>query len=139
MNAEYMTKAMVRFKEGRTKSTIMGRIAKGYKEYELRKIARFFSSKKWSTVPSTQKEALVSRGRQLHEQHCAECHEDSGRYQDQDTPRIAGQRPNYLHTQLLLYYDEKEGLPQPSEMAEKLAEISRDELNALSAFYSTVR
>jgi sulfide dehydrogenase cytochrome subunit len=74
----------------------------------------------------------------LHKRFCAECHEDSGRYQDKDVPRIAGQRHNYLQTQLKLYYERKEELPQPSEMAEKLAEIAKDDLPALSAFYSTV-
>lgn len=137
MNAEYMTEAMVQFKEGRRAATIMNRIAKGYKDYELRKIARYFSSKEWKTVPSIQKDTLVERGRQLHK-HCAECHEDSGRYQDKDMPRIAGQRHHYLQTQLLLYYEGKEKLPQPSEMAEKLAEIAKADLPALSAFYSTL-
>ena len=139
MNAEYMAEAMVQFKEGRRSATIMHRIAKGYRDYELRKIARYFSSKKWRTVPSTKREELVSRGRQLHEQYCAECHEDSGRYQDKDVPRIAGQRYKYLQIQLLLYYEGKEKLPQPSEMAGKLAEIPREDLPALSAFYSTVQ
>jgi len=138
MNAEYMTKAMVQFKEGRRSATIMNRIAKGYKDYELRKIARYFSSKKWGSVPSTQQETRVARGRQLHEQHCAECHEDSGQYQDKDVPRIAGQRNHYLQTQLLLYYEGKETLPQPSEMADKLAEVPKEDLPALSAFYSTL-
>lgn len=138
MNAEYMTAAMVQFKEGRRGATIMNRIAKGYKDYELRKIARYFSSKEWGAVPSSQKEALVSRGQELHEQYCAECHEDSGRQQDKDVPRIAGQRHGYLQIQLKLYYEGKEELPQPSEMAEKLAEIPKDDLPALSAFYSTV-
>jgi sulfide dehydrogenase cytochrome subunit len=138
MNAEYMTEAMVQFKEGRRNATIMNRIAKGYKDYELRKIARYFSSIEWKTVPSIQQETLVARGRELHEQHCAECHEDSGRYQDKDMPRIAGQRHHYLQTQLLLYYQGEEKLPQPSEMAEKLAEIAKGDLPALSAFYSTL-
>jgi len=138
MNAEYMTEAMVQFKEGRRNATIMNRIAKGYKDYELRKIARYFSSIEWKTVPSIQQETLVARGRELHEQHCAECHEDSGRYQDKDMPRIAGQRHHYLYTQLLLYYQGEEKLPQPSEMAEKLAEIAKGDLPALSAFYSTL-
>jgi sulfide dehydrogenase cytochrome subunit len=134
-----MTEAMVQFKEGRRSATIMTRIARGYKDYELRKIAGYFSSKTWRTVPSISSQALVTRGRRLHERHCAECHEDSGRFQDKDVPRIAGQRHNYLQTQLALYYEGKEKLPQPSEMAEELAKIARDDLPALAAFYSTVQ
>ena len=139
MNAEYMATAMVQFKEGRRSATIMNRIAKGYKNYELSKIARYFSAKEWSPAPSAQQQELITRGRQLHEQHCAECHEDSGRYQDKDVPRIAGQQHDYLLTQLVLYFEGKEELPQPSEMAEKLVDVGKDDLPALSAFYSTVR
>lgn len=138
MNAEYMAEAMRQFKEGRRTATIMNRIAKGYRDYELRKIARYFAAKKWRTVQSTQQEELVTRGLQLHEKYCADCHEDSGRYQDKDVPRIAGQRHSYLKMQLVLYHAGKEQLPQPSEMADKLAEIVKDDLPALSAFYSTV-
>ena len=138
MNAEFMAEAMVQFKEGRRSATIMNRIAKGYRDYELRKIARYFAAKEWRSVRSTQQEELVTRGRQLHAQYCAECHEDSGRYQDKDVPRIAGQGYSYLETQLTIYQEGKEQLPQPSDMADKLAEIAKDDLSALSAFYSTV-
>ncbi len=139
MNAEYMTGVMVQYKEGRRSATVMNRIAKGYKDYELRKIARYFAAKQWKTIPSEIPQALVARGRKLHEQHCAECHEDSGRYQDQDVPRIAGQRHNYLLMQLVLYYEGEETLPQPSEMQEKLAALDEGDLQALSAFYTGVR
>ena len=139
MNAEYMLKAMTQFKEGRRSATFMNRISKGYKTYELRKIARYFSAKDWRSVPTTPEWVLVERGRRLHQEHCAECHEDQGRYQDKDVPRIAGQRPGYLQTQLILYYRGIERLPQPSEMADRLAEIAEDDLAALSAFYGSVQ
>ena len=139
MDAEYMAEVMVQFKEGRRSATIMNRISKAYKSYELRKIARYFSKKEWLTVPTMPEKGLVERGRQLHKKHCAECHEDMGRYQDKDVPRIAGQRPGYLQTQLMLYYRGDEKLPQPTEMADRLAEIVEEDLPALSAFYGAVQ
>ena len=139
MSAEYMLEAMTRFKEGRRSATIMNRISKGYKTYELRKIAWYFSKRDWRSVPTTPELGLVERGRRLHQEHCAECHEDQGRYQDKDVPRIAGQRPGYLQTQLILYYRGIERLPQPSEMADRLAEIAEEDLAALSAFYGSVQ
>jgi sulfide dehydrogenase cytochrome subunit len=138
MDAEYMAEAMVQFKEGRRSATIMNRISKGYKGYELRKIARYFSKMDWRTVPTAPERGLVERGRELHQKHCAECHEDMGRYQDKDVPRIAGQRPGYLQTQLVMYYRGKETLPQPTKMAERLADIAEEDLPALSAFYGAV-
>ncbi|MGD1984210.1 MAG: hypothetical protein PVF93_09930 [Chromatiaceae bacterium] len=42
LNADYMTKAMEQFITGKRSATIMDRIAKGYKEYELHKFALIF-------------------------------------------------------------------------------------------------
>lgn len=138
LNVDFMTKAMEQFKEGTRSATIMNRIAKGYKNYELRKVARYFSRRPWVRVDTPVESTLVARGKELHDRHCAECHEDSGRYQDRDVPRLAGQRPNYLLMQLTAYVDKFPKMPQPSDMAEKLAEVDRSDLPALSAFYSSV-
>jgi sulfide dehydrogenase cytochrome subunit len=42
LNADYMTKAMEQFITSKRSATIMDRIAKGYKEYELHKFALIF-------------------------------------------------------------------------------------------------
>jgi sulfide dehydrogenase cytochrome subunit len=136
LNAEFMAKVLEQYRDGTRNATIMDRIARGYKTYELRKIARYFSQKPWVTVKSETDAALIDRGQKLHEQHCAECHEDAGRYQDRDMPRLAGQRPVYLELQLQQYLSKS--LPQPSEMGEKLSLLDAGDLPALSAFYSSV-
>ena len=136
LDAEYMTKVLEQYRDGTRNATIMGRIARGYKTYELRKIARYFSRKPWVRVDSQLEDAMVERGRGLHQEHCAECHEDAGRYQDRDTPRLAGQRPIYLELQLQQYLNRE--LPQPSDMKEKMASLKEGDLPALSAFYSSV-
>jgi sulfide dehydrogenase cytochrome subunit len=138
LNVEYMTKVMQQFKSARRNATIMGRIAKGYKDYELRKVARYFSRLPWVRVETPFSMDEIERGRKLHQAHCAECHEDAGRYQDQDTPRLAGQRPNYLLIQLTNFADNLPAMPQPSQMAKKLSEVNRADFPALSAYYSSV-
>lgn len=135
-DAEFMSRAMREYKDGTRSATIMNRIAKGYKEYELRKIARFFSRKPWRSIKGPQEPGLLERGRRLHREHCAECHEDTGRYHDQDVPRIAGQRPRYLYMQMMLYRDGGENLPQPTEMAEKMALIDDTGIKALAQLYA---
>jgi sulfide dehydrogenase cytochrome subunit len=138
LNSEYLTRVLTEYKEGRRSSTIMKRIAKGYKGWELRKMGRYFSTKPWVSVESEVKPELAERGRRLHRDHCEECHEKDGRYQDKDVPRIAGQRPDYLLTQLTIYQRGVESLPQPTEMADRLALVDQRDLAALSAFYSTI-
>ena len=135
-DAEFMTRVMLEYKEGRRSATIMNRIAKGYKEYELRKIARYFSRKPWRASKGVQEPGLLERGQRVHRQHCAECHEDMGRYQDRDMPRIAGQQPRYLFMQMMLYREGNDNLPQPSEMAEKMALIDDTDIKALAELYA---
>lgn len=137
-DAEFMTRVMLEYKQGKRSATIMDRIAKGYKEYELRKIARYFSRKPWRSSKGPHQTELLERGRTLHRQHCAECHEDMGRYRDQDVPRIAGQPPRYLYAQMALYRDGVENLPQPSEMADKMALIDETDMRALAQLYSSL-
>ena len=135
-NAEFLTRVMLEYKQGKRSGTIMNRIAKGYKEYELSKIARYFSRKPWRSTNGTQQPGLLERGQRVHRQHCAECHEDSGRYQDQDVPRIAGQPPRYLLMQMMLYREGVENLPQPSDMADKMALIDDIDMQALAQLYA---
>lgn len=136
---EYQYGALLAFKEGRRDSTIMRRIARGYTGSELRRIARYFAQRPWINPNSGGDAGQLSRGRRLHETLCKECHEDMGRYQDKDVPRLAGQRPEYLLTQMVLYREGVGNLPQPTEMAEKLAETGPGDLQALSLFYADVR
>jgi len=138
-NADFMEKAMREFKQGERTATIMNRIAKGYKGHELGRIARYFSRKDWRPAETAVAPKKLEKGRVLHQQHCAECHEDMGRYQDKDTPRLAGQQPDYLYVQMRLYRDDAEMLPQPSDMAEQLAPLHESDLQALAALYASIR
>jgi sulfide dehydrogenase cytochrome subunit len=139
LNAEYQYQAMLQFKEGRRASTIMMRIAKGYKDSELRKIARYFAARPWTAVAPAGDTEQVERGRKVHEALCLDCHEDMGRYQDKDVPRLAGQLSGYLRLQMTAYLKGTEKMPQPTEMAEKLEQTEPGDVEALSAFYASVR
>jgi sulfide dehydrogenase cytochrome subunit len=136
LDAEFMAKVLEQYRDGTRNATIMNRIARGYRPYELRKIARYFSAQPWARAVFEHDTQLIERGRDLHTRHCAECHEDSGRYQDRDTPRLAGQQPTYLLMQIQQYLDKT--LPQPSDMGEQLALLEPEDLAAISVFYGSV-
>jgi sulfide dehydrogenase cytochrome subunit len=72
-------------------------------------------------------------------QVCAECHEQDGRHQDRDTPRIAGQGPEYLFLSLQQYRnpEAKARLPQPDKMLDALKPLSDQQLLALSHYYAS--
>jgi len=138
-NAEYLFRVLQEFRDGEREATIMGRVARGYPVYDLRKIAGYFAAREWRYIPPPPLPGDAARGADLHGERCAECHEDSGRYSDKDVPRIAGQREHYLFRQLVSYARQVPGLPQPTKMAEALDGLSMADLAALSHYYRQVQ
>lgn len=135
----YFARVMVQFKNDERPSTIMGRIARGYSDSELRTMARQFGSLPWGDWHGGADREVLDAGRAIHEQVCAECHEQEGRHQDRDTPRIAGQAPDYLLLSLLHYRDGQDAtkLPQPHKMLKALQPLSDEQLVALSHYYAS--
>jgi sulfide dehydrogenase cytochrome subunit len=134
-DARYLYQTLQRYRDGERKGTIMGRIARGYPVYDLRKIANYFAGKSWTIVPASGGAADTTRGEAIHREYCEECHENSGWYQDKDVPRLAGQGADYLFQQLVDYAKDETAMPQPSKMAERLEGMSEQDLWALSHFY----
>jgi sulfide dehydrogenase cytochrome subunit len=134
-DARYIFLTLKRYKESERKATIMDRIARGYPIYDLRKIADYFAAKPWEGNPLASGANDTSRGEAIHREHCEECHENSGWYQDKDIPRLAGQGASYLYQQLTDYAKGDAAMPQPSKMAERLEGASEEDLWELSQFY----
>ncbi len=135
----YFARVMVQFKNDERPSTIMGRIAKGYTDSELRTMAKYFGDLAWGGQRSVVETPASDEARQIHDKVCAECHEQEGRHQDREMPRIAGQCPDYLFLALLQYRDPQgqAKLPQPDKMLEALKPLSDEQLLALSRYYAT--
>jgi len=136
MNSTYLLRIMLEYKREERKSTIMGRLAKGYRIAELGKISDYFSKKEWGSAEVTINQEKMERAQKLNKP-CEECHEDSGRFQDKEVPRIAGQWPKYLYSQLLDYSRGDARMPQPPKMKEQLETLSESELLELSEFYGS--
>jgi sulfide dehydrogenase cytochrome subunit len=126
------------FRQDERYSTIMGRIAKGYKSKEMRAMAAYFSGQDWQSTDAPVDTALFGAGEAIHDELCTECHENGGIYQDKDIPRIAGQRQEYLLLQMADYQASEGRLPQPDKMRERMQSLSVEEVRALSAFYAQV-
>ncbi len=137
MNSTYLLNTMMKYKREERKSTVMGRLARGYRISDLGKISDYFSAKEWGNAGITISHETVERVQKLNKELCEECHEDSGRFQDKEVPRIAGQRPRYLYFQLLDYSRGDAKMPQPPKMKERLETLSESELIELSEFYGS--
>ena len=136
LEKEYLTTVLLEYKSGERDSTIMGRIAKGYSENELNAIASYFSSKPWVSSPVQADSKLAAIGKEIHEKQCKTCHEEGGRVQEDDAPRLAGQWPDFT----LLYLQEchKKGKRcAPRKMGTRVMKLSQEELKAMAHYYAS--
>lgn len=136
--AEYFTDTMEAFKSGERKSTVMGRIAKGYSSEEIKKMAEFFASK--PSVPMTQEfdASKASLGAKIHKESCNKCHEDGGKSGEEDAI-LAGQSMLYLRYSMADFKN-KDREPD-KKMSKKVKEViekhGEQGLEALIHFYGS--
>jgi sulfide dehydrogenase cytochrome subunit len=136
LEKEYLYTVLSEYKSGERDSTIMGRIATGYSDNELKAIASYMASKPWVSSPVETSAKLAAKGQIIHEKQCKTCHEDSGRVQEDDAPRLAGQWPDFT----LLYLKDcrsKGRRCQPRKMGSRVMKLSDEELEAMAQFYAS--
>ncbi|MES9992240.1 MAG: c-type cytochrome [Candidatus Thiodiazotropha sp.] len=134
LEKEYLQIVLAEYKSGERDSTIMGRIARGYSDNELKAIASYFADKPWISSPAKADKKLAAIGKKIHEKRCKTCHEDGGRVQEDDAPRLAGQWPDF--TLIYLKDCHKKGRRcQPRKMGKRVAELSQKELQAMAHYY----
>ncbi len=142
MEKTAFVEAMQAFRSGDTHSTIMGRIAKGYTDEEIERMAGHFAAQKF--VPAKQKfdAAAAKKGAKLHDKYCGKCHEEGGKPikgEDAEYHLLAGQWVPYLENAIA---DFREGRRQmPKKMKKKLDKLIDKEgkvgLTAINAFYAS--
>ncbi|MES9945417.1 MAG: c-type cytochrome [Candidatus Thiodiazotropha sp.] len=136
MEKEYMQLVLEEFKTGERDSTIMGRIAKGYSDNELKAIASYLANQPWVSSPFKADPKLAAMGKKIHEEKCKTCHEDGGRVQEDDAPRLAGQWPDYsLH--YLKDCHKKGRRCAPRKMGKRVMNLSQEELKAMAHYYAS--
>ena len=125
---------LVFFRSGQRKSAVMQPVAQSLKDDDIRNLAAFFAAQKHATpaAPEKNDEALIASARKvIQANRCAACHKDdfSG---TQATPRLAGQREDYL---LKALRDFKSGARNGGAMAamvEVVAPLADGDLRALA-------
>lgn len=137
LNVRYFYAAMQAFRQDRRPSSVMGRIAKGYKSGQLQRMALHYGTQPWSGRPTEVDPALTAHGKALHAEYCEECHEENGWFQDHETPPLAGQAQGYLFYQMQDYRQPAPTMRQPPLMQERLEKLTDEDLSALSAYYAS--
>jgi len=126
---------LVFFRNGQRKSPLMQPIAESLKDDDIRNVAAFFAAQK-PVHPQTgpADDALVTAARNIvRANRCAACHKDdfSG---TQATPRIAGQREDYLLKALREFKAGTRTGGAMAAMMEVVAPLDDHDLRALAHF-----
>ncbi len=122
-------------------STIMGRIAKGYTEEEIKLMAEYFSAKEVVRPAQAFDVTMAADGKKLHEKYCEKCHENEGRSADDDTGVLAGQwQPYFLYSM----HDFSHGArAMPKKMKNTLDQISstvgHTGIEQLAHYYASIQ
>lgn len=140
LHGEYFVEVMKGYRDGTAFATIMNRIAKGYTDEELSKLASFFAGQKF--VPADQKfdQKLADAGAKIHDKWCEKCHAEGGKIvADEEYYILAGQWTPYLKYTL---EDFKAGTREmPKKMKEKFDGMMKKEgdkgLDAILAYYAS--
>jgi cytochrome subunit of sulfide dehydrogenase len=118
MSEDYMVETMDSYREGDTKSTIMGRIVKGYTEEEVAMMAKFYADQKPVPANQASDSAMAKTGKDLHKEYCEKCHVDGGSDVEEDAGLLAGQWIPYLQYTFEDYA--KDDREQSKKMKKKL-------------------
>jgi sulfide dehydrogenase cytochrome subunit len=94
---DYLVEVMQQYRAGERASTIMGRIARGYSDEEIRAMAGFFSKQEFEPAKNQPFDAdQVEKGARLHHKYCEKCHGKGGASAEDDAGILAGQWTPYL-------------------------------------------
>ena len=131
----YFTDTMLAFKSGERASTVMGRIAKGYPEEEIKLMAGYFAKMPRAVTSQKTDAAKVAAGEKLYSKNCSKCHDENGTLADDDSGIMASQWLPYMHYSM---QDFKAGSREmPKKMKKKVDKLSDAELESLLQFFAS--
>ncbi len=96
MSEDYLVEAMEEFRDGDTRSTIMGRIAKGYTDEEIGLMAGHYAGLTFEKAGQKAHHRTIAKGEDLHNTYCEKCHNDAGSDPSDDSGILSGQWVPYL-------------------------------------------
>jgi len=139
ISVEYFIETMEAYKKAERPSTIMSRIAKGYTDEEIKRMATFFSKQAFIRQPQTHNAKLASKGKKLHKKYCEKCHEDGGTSSEDDAGILAGQWQPYLRYSMQDFTSGNRSMEK--KMKKKVNSLQKDHgdagIDALIHFYSS--
>lgn len=143
-HAEYVTKQLVDFKSGQRNNPIMGGIAKGMSEQDMKNVAAYLD-KQESKPGAAKNKDTVEAGKKIYRAGiaeksvpaCAGCHGASGAGIPAQFARLAGQHQDYTTAQLTAF---RQGARKNSvQMTTITKRMSDDEIQAVSDYIAGLK
>ena len=134
LSVDYFETAMKQFRSGERPSTIMGRLAKGYSDEQLKAMAEAFAAKKFVRAKQTFDADKAAAVKELHAKRCNMCHAQGGANSGAGGV-LAGQWKEYLHITLAEYRAGKRKAPEL--MAKRMEGLSDADFEALINYYAS--
>ena len=139
LSKNYLVKTMKAYRTGERASSVMSRIAKGYTDTQIDRMADYLSKLTFKANKQTTDATLVARGKAIHEGSCMFCHAGSGNDAGFTGTLLDGQWSTYLHATLEDYYAGRSS-NIPTEMANQMKGLKTafgdDALLALAQYYA---
>jgi len=134
VSESYFMDAMNEYAKDERVSTIMGRIARGYSEDELKAMAGYFAKQKAVGAKQEFDAAKVKEGQKLHDKYCEKCHAEGGTSAEDDAGILAGQWKPYLEYSMQDFHAGTRSMPKKmkkkvKKMIEKKGEGAEATLN----------
>ncbi|WP_417686008.1 c-type cytochrome [Roseibium sp.] len=128
--APYLVHQLTAFREGTRTHEMMSVVAKGLDDQAIADLAAWYSSQRASAALPAGKEADMAP------EACVACHGADGLSELEDAPNLAGETVMYIDTQLKAF---RTGKRVHEIMSEVAAQLSDEEIRAVSEWYSGVK
>lgn len=129
--ASYLENQLKAFKSGQRSNTMMQAIANNLSDDDIGDLAAYFSSQKPASAGA---DATLAKAGQPKASMCLGCHGIQGEGKGQ-FPRLAGQHPNYLVSQLVNF---KNGSRKSGPMQGVASSLSDQDYKELAAYFGSM-
>ena len=140
---EYLAKQLLNYKSGSRANPVMAGMVAGLSAEDMKNLAAYYSAQRPRATAARDK-VLIAQGRKLYRAGnaqtglaaCSGCHLPNGAGIPAQYPRLAGQHPEYLVTQLKAFRAGERANDLNSMMRAVAARLSDADIAALSEYLS---
>lgn len=133
--ASYLRDDLSALVQARRKTLVVNHIPATWGIAEIKAVARFYETRQAQRPPQPVDAHKVVLGEVIYQRRCAECHPDSGRASEFDSPLLAAQNIPYLVNEMRLFVTGERKFVY--KMDEAFRGLSMQDLEAVAHFFAS--